>query len=63
VIDSSLSKEMQSLLYDPQTAGGLLVCSAEERADELLQRLQQTYPQAAIIGSVAEHNAQALVVK
>ncbi len=62
-IDSAVSKELQSVLYDPQTAGGLLICINENRAEELLARLRQTYPQAAIIGTVAEHNAQSLVVK
>ncbi len=62
-IDPAVGKEMQSLLYDPQTAGGLLICIAEDRANELLARLQQTYPQATIIGKVSEHKVQSLVVK
>ena len=62
MIDAAVSKPMQSLLYDPQTAGGLLICITEERVSELLARLQQTYPQATIIGKVAEHKAHSLVV-
>lgn len=62
-IEVTVGKELQSLLYDPQTAGGLLICIPEDRADELLASLQQTYPQAAIIGSIAKHKVQSLVVK
>lgn len=61
-IDSAVSKELQSLLYDPQTAGGLLICIAEEQASELLGRLRQTYSQAAIIGRVTDRNVHSLLV-
>jgi selenide,water dikinase len=63
LIDSAVSKEMQSLLYDPQTAGGLLICLAEAQADALLQRLQPTYPQAAIIGRVVARAAHSLMIR
>ena len=63
VLETTVSKELQSLLYDPQTAGGLLICMAGARANELLKRLQLTYPQAAIIGTVVEHNTQSLMIK
>ena len=62
-IDAAISKPMQSLLYDPQTAGGLLICIAEESADELLGRLQQSYPQATIIGQVAMHCEHSLFIQ
>ena len=62
-IDAAISKPMQSLLYDPQTAGGLLICIAEESADELLGRLQQSYPQATIIGQVAMHREHSLFIQ
>lgn len=61
-IDAAVSKPMQSLLYDPQTAGGLLICIAEARAAELLGRLQQTYPQTAIIGQVLTLTEHSLIV-
>ena len=63
LIDAAVSQPMQSLLYDPQTAGGLLICIAEKRADELLARLQQFYPQTTIIGKVSAHKAQSLVIE
>jgi selenide,water dikinase len=63
VIETSVGKELQSVLYDPQTAGGLLICIAPERAEELLARLQQTYPQATIIGQVVPYRAHSLIVQ
>jgi selenide,water dikinase len=61
-ITPTLSKAMRSLLYDPQTAGGLLISVAESRADALLHRLRQTYPQAAIIGRVTPSSNHLVVV-
>lgn len=47
-IAESVSKEMQSALFDPQTAGGLLISLEESKADELLKQLDG----AKIIGRV-----------
>jgi selenide, water dikinase len=63
MIDAAVSKPMQSLLYDPQTAGGLLICVTEENAGELLGRLQQTYPQTAIIGRVVASQGTSLSIQ
>ncbi len=57
-----LSKELRSILYDPQTAGGMLISIAPERAKALLTRLLQTYPGAAKIGQVVEHKSFSLFV-
>jgi selenide, water dikinase len=43
-----VSAEMQSALYDPQTAGGLLISMEEERAEILIKKLQT----AVVIGRV-----------
>jgi selenide,water dikinase len=61
-IASSVSKEMRSLLYDPQTAGGLLISIASDQADALLARLREIYQHAAIIGQVVEQGSCSLVV-
>ena len=45
----------QDLLYDPQTAGGLLMAVAPEDADALFAELKTTVPSAQRIGSVEEY--------
>ncbi|MBK8465729.1 MAG: selenide, water dikinase SelD [Chloracidobacterium sp.] len=49
-IQTSVSSEMQSALYDPQTAGGLLISMPEAKAAAFLSEIEG----AAIIGTVAE---------
>ena len=46
----------QDLLYDPQTAGGLLIAVAQEDADALLGELQTCVPSAQRIGVVREYS-------
>ena len=43
------------MLYDPQTAGGLLMAVAPEDADALYEELKTTVPSAQRIGTVAEY--------
>ena len=45
---SAVSKEMQSALFDPQTAGGLLISLDAKKADAFLEKVEG----AVIIGSV-----------
>lgn len=44
----------QDLLFDPQTAGGLLAAVAKNDAQKLLQDLQQAGEPAAVIGSITQ---------
>ena len=62
-IAGSVSKEMGHLLYDPQTAGGLLISVPAERASALLIRLRETYAHVEIVGRVLEHSSHSLIVK
>jgi selenide,water dikinase len=59
----SVSLELGRLLFDPQTAGGLLISIDPARADSLLARLRENYTQAARIGRVTERGAHSIVVK
>lgn len=45
-------RERLDCLYDPQTAGGLLLSVAEARAEELLRRMADSGVTAAAIGRV-----------
>jgi selenide,water dikinase len=47
-IAEHVSREMQSALYDPQTAGGLLISVERSKAEELLNRIEG----ACVIGEV-----------
>ena len=61
-MSDAVSRELNSLLFDPQTAGGLLISIDGGDAPELLARLRETYPQAALIGRVRERGAHLIVV-
>jgi selenide,water dikinase len=49
-ISDNVSKEMQSALYDPQTAGGLLIAIPKENVAEFLSVITG----ARVIGVVGE---------
>jgi selenide,water dikinase len=58
----SVPKEIASLLFDPQTAGGILMCTPPDKADALLAALRETYSAAAVIGKVTEKSGPSLSV-
>ncbi|MDQ2854979.1 MAG: selenide, water dikinase SelD [Acidobacteriota bacterium] len=61
-IDESVSIGMRRLLYDPQTAGGMLISIAEDRSQDLLRRLLENYRSAKVIGHVTEQMSPSIVV-
>lgn len=56
--DAAVSPIMQSALFDPQTAGGLLISLVEERAEEFLSEITN----AQIIGRVSPKSERLIVV-
>lgn len=62
-IADTVSKPMQSLLFDPQTAGGLLIAIDSSQAEALLTRLRESYPRAEIVGSARTGGGHSIVVK
>ena len=58
-----VSGTLLSLCFDPQTAGGLLISIDPARADQLLARLREIYPQAARIGRISARGAHSIVIK
>jgi selenide,water dikinase len=61
-LGGGVGAELAALLFDPQTAGGLLISIAPERAVELLARLHESYPDASVIGHVRERGAHLIEV-
>ena len=61
-ITGDLDLNLVKLLYDPQTAGGLLLAIAEEKANDLLNDLRLNYPRTEIIGRVSEGSDKRIVV-
>jgi len=63
-ISEEIADEMATLVFDPQTSGGLLIALPERQAEALLADLHRTgSTEAAIIGRVAERAACAIVVQ
>ena len=56
--DKSISSEMQSALFDPQTAGGLLISLDEEKAEQFIKKMKS----AVIIGKVEKYKDKLIEV-
>jgi selenide,water dikinase len=61
-IDGDIGKELTSLLFDPQTAGGMLIAIAGDRAEAMLKQLRETYSRAEIIGRAIEYDGRSVIV-
>ena len=62
-IASDIDPNLVKLLFDPQTAGGLLLAIPEEKANQLLSELRNNYERAEIIGRVMRRAGAGIVVK
>jgi selenide,water dikinase len=54
--DKGIPEEIRTMLYDPQTAGGLLFSVAQADSEKLLDTLQKAGVPAAEIGEVLPHS-------
>jgi selenide,water dikinase len=61
-IGASVDKNLIKLLFDPQTAGGMLLAISPDRADDLLKRLRENYPRAQTIGQALARSKHSIVV-
>ncbi len=59
IMAPEIPAEIQALLYDPQTSGGLLISLAENEAKRLLEQR----PEAYVIGRVTERQTKPIEVK
>lgn len=58
-IEGHISREMQSALFDPQTAGGLLISLERAKAEELVKELKD----AVIVGEVKPYSDKLIRVR
>lgn len=58
----SVDGNLIRLLFDPQTAGGMLISIPESAAEALLARLRENYPRASIIGRVHPQAQRSIIV-
>jgi selenide,water dikinase len=61
-ISTAIEPNLVKLLYDPQTAGGLLLAIDGERAKDVLAELRRNYPRAGIIGTVSKPGERRILV-
>ncbi len=61
-IAATVDPNMVKLLFDPQTAGGMLIAIAEDKAEALLRTLAEHYPYARIIARALPPGPRAVVV-
>ena len=59
----SVEADLVKLLFDPQTAGGMLIAIEESRSQALLNRLKENYSAPRVIGSVVPRGPTRLTVK
>ena len=61
-IATSVDQNLVKLLFDPQTAGGMLIAIAESNAEPILAALRKNYRNAEIIGRVRPRGPHSIVV-
>jgi len=61
-LSEGVAVETARLMFDPQTAGGLLISIAEEKAAGLVAELKKTYPDASVVGRVRERGPRLIEV-
>jgi len=61
-IADAVDQNMIKLLFDPQTAGGMLIAIAEDKSEALLRTLNENYPKARAIGRVLPESPLKIIV-
>ena len=62
-LSESVDRNLLKLLFDPQTAGGMLISIKAEGAAPLLERLREHYPEASVVGRVTQKAARSILVR
>ena len=61
-IGADVDANLVKLLFDPQTAGGMLIAVSEDKAETLLATLSKNYPKARQIGRVLPAGPRSIIV-
>ena len=61
-IADTVDQNMVKLLFDPQTAGGMLIAIAEDKSEALLRTLNEHYPKVRAIGRVLPESPRKIIV-
>ena len=61
-IDQAVDNDLLKLLFDPQTAGGMLIAIRENQVESLLERLRERYPFARVIGRALEPEERSIKI-
>ncbi len=59
----NVSQEVQDIMFDPQTSGGLLISVDKEKANQLLKELELSPNEYALIGEVVERQKHSIIVE
>lgn len=62
-LTSNIKQELQDVLIDPQTSGGLLLAMPEKDVKEFLSRIEIFTPYARVVGHVIDKGDKAIVIK
>lgn len=62
-IDESVPKNIEDILFDPQTSGGLLISITRDKVDLLLEKLKSIPTKYAVVGEVIEKQDHYLYVE
>jgi len=61
-IAPSVDENLVKLLFDPQTAGGMLIAVSDDQSKALISELSKNYPKAQVIGHVRERGERSINV-
>lgn len=60
---NKISEELEDILFDPQTSGGLLISIKKDNVDILLEGLKNSPVEYGIVGEVVEKQAYPIIVE
>lgn len=63
ILTCNIKQELQDVLIDPQTSGGLLLSLPEKSAREFLSRIEVFTPHARIVGQVVDKGDKPILIK